>query len=697
MKIKQHTCFVLIILLFSFISNVTCWADPIQVQPLLSLEVKNIDEVIPGGEFFLSLTVSNISNNPAFEVCLEMQLLDLQGEISETTDPFSFKNKEDQEKVIEKIEGNETFTWNIPIVVAEDALDRDYCLRLNLIGKDSYFEETVHSTTTITVPVGYGSLIPQVSVKEVVFTPPDPNLVEPFAAAIILENKSRIDIRDLSLELDGLENFEITDLSNKRFLETIPAGSVSEAVKFTIKAAETRQSNQVKIEITYYYLGSKTETKMETLNLPLSQAALNTNPYVKIKSLQVQLAEPGKNFTLGLIVVNDGENEAREVKLTLDGGDLIYPRDGSNLIHINRLASGEEREITLEMGMNAQADLSVYQMATDITYSDLWDESYSTAETLNITAETLGVDETIVGVPRVIISKYTLSTPAVLAGNTVTLSLYVQNTSNQEVNNVKVSLGVIEIDGEKEGTVFSPVDSSNSFYLSRIGKGETVVHDIDLFVDSSSAAETYIVPVDIVYEDREGQSHTEDDIVNIPVTQEARLQLVNLELPQSAFVGQPFEVVADIANMGRVSLNNVMVSLEGDFPKENATYYFGQMEIGAGDYFEGTITPDQEGEVSGNVVLSYLDNNNQQITITEPFTVNVLSGNTRGETTGAFHQETERERAGLTAPDEGNKVSLLFVVSRYFIVFLLLAAGGVVIWRKKHLKKKDEEMLNEHI
>ncbi len=666
--------------------------DRSQFQSILILELKDVEEVPAGGEFFLPLVIRSYSDHPAFDVRFEIKLLDQQGKPYETLAPFSFKNSGDQERVIEKIEGNDLYSLNIPFVVSADALERDYRLRVNLIGKNVFFEETVRSSATITVPVGYGSLVPRINVKEVKFTPAEPNLKEPFELALFLENGSQIDVRDLTVELDGLDNFAVVDLTNIRTLNTISANALSGAVRFNLEATETRRNNQVKIITTYHYRGNNTETKTETLNLPLEAAgAATSDPQIKITSFRAVPTEPGKYFSLNITVANKGETEAREVKLTLDGDALLFPVDATNLIYIDRLAPGEEREIYLDMGMSAKDNLDVYQLTTTLKYVDPWNTGFSTGETLSITARTLGVSDASAGIPRVIIGKYTLSSPTVLAGDTVTLNLHIQNTSSEQVNNVKVSLGVVQTD-EGRSTVFSPVDSSHTFYLPRINPGATLVHSIDLFVDPASTAKTYVVPVDIVYEDRENRVHNEEDIVNIPVTQEARLQLINLELPQRAVMGEPVYIVADIANVGRVVLNNVMVSIEGDFPKENASYYFGQMQIGGSDYFEGTIIPAQDGELRGNLVLSYLDNTNQQITITEPFTLEVGSALRREEMMTRLPRDNV-EGAGFS-PEE--RSSSFAGKLPYLAAVLLLMAGGVIFWRRSR-QNKEVEQLNERI
>ena len=60
----------------------------------------------------------------------------------------------------------------------------------------------------------------------------------------------------------------------------------------------------------------------------------------------------------------------------------------------------------------------------------------------------------------------------------------------------------------------------------------------------------------------------------------------------------------------------------GRIYKENATYYVGNFETGMSDYYQALVIPQEEGN-SRAVVFSYIDNNNQEVRIEEPFTLMV--------------------------------------------------------------------------
>jgi len=543
-------------------------------------------------------------------------------------------------------------------------------------------------------------------VSRIATSPEYPGETEPFTATFFLNNLSGLEAKNVEVELQTEGNFEVLDYTNHKHLEQIVRGE-TKSVSFQLKGVEGRGGNQVRLVFSYNWPGGATPVE-QAINayLPLDRDGAESSPRLTVEEFTVESTSGRNEYLLRLSVKNLGDSDVREVSLQLDGGDDLYFIGRSNVDYLDNIGAQEVVRRDYRFGVNQAAKVAHYPLRLTLNYKDKRGNAYQGQETISISPSDLDIAYTT-GKPRVLISKYTLSEERILAGNMFRLTFFIENTHFRPVHNIKVSLGVIEVESTTGGmatggTVFSPVDGSNSFFIGRIPAGTVVEYSMDLYVDPTASAKTYIVPVKIEYEDEDADSYLVDELINIPVTQEARLQLINLELPQRAVVGQPFSVVADIANAGRLPLDNVMVSIEGDFPKENASYFFGQMQIGASDYFEGTIIPDKEGRLTGNLVLSYLDNKNQQVTITEPFTVEVVAVSRReemmrGATEGGMMRPSTGDagRTGLTPENNGN--SPRPSVTLYVVPALLLVAGGSFIFWRRRRQKKDVEMLNEHI
>lgn len=548
------------------------------INPVVVIEKVNMDQAVAGSEFTMSISVRNLTNNPGFDLGFSFQVKDTDG-----LAPFSLLPN--QTTAIEELKANETRTILLTFSVAEDAQNKDYELLINLTGKNAEGSEVVHAGTTAKVPVTYDLTKPVLSVVSASVSPENPDPAEEFEVHFRIKNLSNTtDARNVVMLLNGTDNFEITEITNKKNLAKLEKGQDT-VVTYGLKSKDTRIDNTVKLTMSFDYLGNQTTSIDETINLPL-----------------------------------------------------------------------------------------------------FWDE--------------VGTGTT----PWVIVNKYTLSAERILAGNTVNLKLYIENTNQRPVKNVKISLGVIKIEETSGsvstttsgGTVFSPVNSSNSFYLEQI-PGRTVIEkDVDLYVDPNAAAKTYIVPVEIKYEDRTGKLLECEEMVNIPVTQECKLNILSVQVPPQGSVGQPIPVMAEFVNVGKVALGNFMVRLDGDFEKENATYYIGNFDIGYSDFFQGMVIPSKEGTLEGKVVFSYIDNNNKDVEVEEPFTIEVSSMPTPGPGMEGDMMGGPGMKPGIVGRPQPGAGPIGFVKTNwlYILLGLVIVAEALVIWRVRR-KKTGEEFFNE--
>lgn len=551
------------------------------IEPILVLEKVDVEDAVAGGEFTLSFVIRNMTVNPGFNAKLDFEVKGNDDE--EGLYPFAVK--EGQKLTIDKIAGNENRTVMVTFTVDAEAQNKDYELLINLTAQDATYRNSVKASAGVTVPVAYDLTKPVLMVKEVKVDPANPDVFEGFTANFVVENLSKsTEARNVVFTLEGGDNFEVSDVSNRKNVMRIGKGEQT-VITYQLKAKDTKASNAVKLKIGFDYQANQKESMEESINLPLP-----------------------------------------------------------------------EEEI--EIGTT----------------------------------------------PRVIVNKYTLSAEKVLAGNTVTLNLYIENTNQRAVKNVKISLGVIKIEDSSSGTtttggtVFSPVKSSNSFFVDYI-PGKTVLQkDIDLYVDPNAVAKTYIVPVDIEYEDRQGKTLTCEEQVNIPVTQECKLQIISTQIPTQGFAGEMLPVSAEFVNVGKVTLGNFLVTLEGDFAKESGTYYVGNLEIGASDYYQGMIIPEKEGKIEGKLVFNYIDNNNKNVRIEEPFTVEIMAQQNSPEGLEGGMGPDMPGKPGMPMDGKpgavGGFMNLVKTKGLTILLILVILLEAVYIIRVRR-KRASEELFNE--
>lgn len=396
--------------------------------------------------------------------------------------------------------------------------------------------------------------------------------------------------------------------------------------------------------------------------------------------------------TATFYVENVSDSKARNVKVSLlgkalnDKGDRnIKVADLSNNKLIGDIRGGDLFQVSYDLELNAGRKDNEMTMTVDYTGSE---KAQEMVVNLPLPLTSAGGK-----VPRVIINKYTVSPSKAYAGSHVTLNLYVENTNAKEVRNVQISLKVPTNESSNStvvssGTVFSPVDSSNTFYIDRIAGKSVAQKEITMYVDSNAAAKTYVVPVSITYESLDGDAYEAEDNVNIPVGQESQIDIITHSVAKDATVGSPAEYSIEFVNAGKVAVTNLKAEIKGESPVfENQVYYIGNFDVGATDTFSGSFIPDTVGELSGNIVLSYTTTDNEDVVMEYPFTVNVEE---------MVIPDIDPNDPGMEPNDDGNNFldTLKGHIKDIIFIVIIAVLAGIII-RDKRKKKADEELLDE--
>ena len=509
-------------------------------------------------------------------------------------------------------------------------------------------------------------------------------------------------------ETSGLPHFEVTnsiDGSTNIFDADIKEFRSGEVKSFTVKmkVKENAPQKNYKINVRLFCQNANLNSGQffnTNSNFTITTQYSLTKPLFVVKSVQFEPKEPDLNqpFNMTLFFENISDSAAGNVSVSVDG--LIGEKtrnftvlDLSNTKHLFEVKGQQMRMATFKLEAEELREGNELKVRFKYTYEGK-DEIQEEIINLPLPEPDSGIGKT----PRVIINKYTLSDEQILAGNTVLLRLFIENTNSKDVNNVKISLEVPRNeDNAIGGTVFSPVDSSNTFFIDKIPGKTIVTKEIPLYVDPNAQAKTHIVLARIEYEDEKGAEFRAEESLNIPVTQECRFEVLSLEVPPMAFVGQPVPIAAEFVNVGKVALTNFMVNMEGDFQKENALYYIGNLETGMSDYYQAMAIPQTEGEVTGMVVFSYIDTNNKEIRVEEPFTLQVQS-QPEMPMEGEMGPGGFEGRPGMPmGPDGamgGGFLQKLKNNWKTLVLFVVVLVQAVFIWRLRRKVKANGEFFD---
>ena len=278
-----------------------------------------------------------------------------------------------------------------------------------------------------------------------------------------------------------------------------------------------------------------------------------------------------------------------------------------------------------------------------------------------------------------LLEDYTMNPQEVKAGEEFDLTLRIRNTSNRTVTDVKSTL-------EEAKSTIVPVNGTNSFFIERIKAGETVEKTIRVRATPSAGVE----PVSLTLKNefiQEDAAKTSQDTFSLPIVQVANLSLDTPNYPIDCYQGESFNLMMNLYNKGRTTLYNVSVTFESDAMSADENYYAGNMESGSTREYDVMITPnaDASGQVDGEIVVTYEDEDGNQTEKRTPVTVNVAA--------------MDYGYDDMMIPDEPvmtEPVSAGFAVWGYIVIGVVVAgaivAVIVIVRRRKKAKVDDDEM-----
>lgn len=300
--------------------------------------------------------------------------------------------------------------------------------------------------------------------------------------------------------------------------------------------------------------------------------------------------------------------------------------------------------------------------------------------------------------PKLIISDYDLSPSMVEAGNDFNLSFTLYNTNSENaIYNLKVTIdqtlaaapqtsGQNNANLTSDGSVFTPIGRSNTFYVASLYPWEWTTKYIDMNVLPNANPGSYVVNLTMEYEDYWGNQYKTQESIGIPVTQEASVNFGKVKMDE-LIVGSPNSVSVNLYNTGKDNLNTVMCRVKGDgFSVDEDERFIGNFDAGSQETFSFNLTPEKEGKIKGKIEITYKDSTGKEHTDVKDFEKEVSQN---------FDQE------GMTDPQTGEMIgeapidnSPSLITSPFlWIGLLVLVALIIALIRKKRKSKKDEELI----
>ena len=590
--------------------------DTRKYKPVLELVSDSIPEGKAGGTISIPIKILNTAKYEAREIKITPALSNLPFIVEQMT----------VSQVIEKIPAGKSAAIEFKFKIDKNAQEKTYTIPLSITYKNVYGDSFPEDgkTEEIYIKITNTNLPPKLVVRE---AKTDPAVIKPgenFTLTFNLWNMGTLEAKNVTVDLEPGDSFFALDNVTKKYLMEFKGLNNSE-ISYGLKAKDKLASGTYVIKVK---LDHDDESGVEyPINVIVEgddeQEVDIITENVKTPQ-QAVLTE--QLFTVSFDIRNIGSTEARDVKITVDSGDKILPQS-LNVITISGLKPDEAVPVSFSFIASKDCESKSYPIKAVIEYKN-GDEQVKKEQYMGILIESEAGKTTLNTVPKIIISEYSSDPGVVKAGENFTLNMTFLNTSKlKAVQNMKITLVVDEKSEETGGSVFTPVQSSNTFYIDKLEPGETSEKQLVMYTIPDAKAKTYVVTAIFEYEYEENdqlKTNKMEDVFGIPVIQPAKLEVTEVIVSEPAYVGEPVYISSEFYNMGRVKLSNLMIKVEGDFDTRESNYFVGNFDIGSGDYYEASITPLNPGETKGKVVYTFEDAAGEEHRIEKEFTVNAM-------------------------------------------------------------------------
>ena len=346
------------------------------------------------------------------------------------------------------------------------------------------------------------------------------------------------------------------------------------------------------------------------------------------------------------------------------------------------------RELTWTLKTRKDAPSGYIPLNFNVSYED--ENNTLTSVTLTSYVKVVGTtgvsSDGKASTPRVIVTGFSTDPETVHAGETFTLTLHMQNTSQATA----VKNMVFDIQAASESTdttyvaaAFLPTAGSSTIFVDQIAPGATKDISMEMEARADLAQKPYVVNVKMNYEDENVNAYENTASVSIPVRQEARIDTSSIDVvPSSIEVGAECNVMFSLYNIGKTQLYNTTVRFVADSVTGGETY-LGNVAPGAtasvDAYLTGAAATMDDGIVK--IEITFEDEAGEATTVEKEMSLFVME---------PVYQDMGMDMGMMEDMDmeQGGGFKLWYVLLPLALV--IAAAVVIVVIRRKNKKKKAQ-------
>ncbi len=601
--------------------------------------------------------------------------------------PFNVK-KTSLDFSLSKVSGKRTEMMLVDAVISPVAASKVHEMNVTL-QYENLFGDSFTSQERVYIEIEKGAIEPVVIYDQMVLKEHDVMAAgDQDMMSIVFYNGGDLEAKNIKVVMNGFSEESV--LLNRdieaQYIDKIRSGSIG-YVNYNIKTGSQAKSDRHELSgmITYTDLSGILYEREFTVRVPVEGMDTDQVDLVFTDIQVPSTIEMGETYSVTGKITNLSEIDVEHLEISLVYSNEIIAKSRKEL-NFSGFNAGETVEFSYDLMIKPDSNQEYYGIDIIADYYALGDSQ----EDVNSVQDYVGLtvdSASNMGRPKLIVDSYTYGGESATAGEIVTLEIGIKNTSKAErVKNIKVTLS-------GEDGVFTPVDSSNSLFIDSIPADGISVQSMNFKVKADASVKNYQMNVKMEYEDSSGHAYdaqdnpfTETEELSINVVQPIRLEMGELNLPFEMTVGQPFNVEMDFFNMGKSTMYNMMIKMDGNFSVQDANYFVGNFDMGRSDYYSGVIIPNEPGTVEGKILFTFEDALGN--IVEEEKTINVEAVEMMFNPEDEFISE-----GGEMGYPEFEEPGSRGIPWYGYVAAVLVLIGGVIIIRKRKKKKKEKEAL----
>ena len=579
----------------------------------------------------------------------------------------------------------------------------------------NFDNERLTSSSTITVRVSHGTY-GNFAISEIATSPSRVGAGDDFSINAVLTNDTATTIRDIALTItsglgsDGVFLRQATNVVHIPNMSRYSTHNIS--IDMSASAGARGGAHPLGLELAFVDSSGTRQTmqKQFFVNIQTGVDSANAPDLIVTNVTRPTAAQRvGQEFEMVLTLQNNGANAAYNIRVeaVTEADRSIVPRSTSRM-QVSRLEPGATRDIAFRFAATDIASTRSYDIGFTVSY-DTGPSGAQGSQTMSFSryqgvsifnpdaADDPSDTPGRISTPRIIVSDFSSNPMIVQAGQEFELELTFLNTSStRTVQNIKITLSVedeIVAGAERRGSVFTPVGRS-TFFIDTLSPREEVTETVTFFTLFDAPPRNYIINVNFAYEDVDHNPFEARESIGINVNQTPRLETSEFFIPEVLSMWSPFFFNFELFNTGRVTLNNLMIRIEGNFMASQTTTFFGNINPGNMDFFDNTLTPIEPGPQELVIVISFEDDMGELIEDRRVFNVEVFepffddSGMDFGRPIGEDYVWDDVLQMFVPA-SSGLATWLIVLIA---VGGAVIVAGVIVIVVIKNKKKKAESL-----